>query len=182
MILLTQVLGPFIHLSICGYMHTYYMYCLPLCSPCVLGMCTACAIRERPDGVIAPALWQTEMLQWRHSRLIPVLACAALLRDEGIFHGSTPNFRTRPGTFQVQSHVRLFEESRSQPSLGPCETAIFEEELTRRWAEDNRLLACVPHWSRILNLSIYISYSTCMHYYPHIRSLDIDNGSKFWQG
>ena len=34
-------------------------------------------------------------------------------------------------------------------ALWHCETAIFEEELTRRWAEDNRLLACVPHWSRI---------------------------------
>ena len=67
-ILWTQLLGPFIHSfihsfietkwsllafwssSICGYMHTYHCIVWPLCSPCVLGMCTACAIRKRPGG------------------------------------------------------------------------------------------------------------------------------------
>ena len=149
-------------------------------------------------------------------------AGAVLPRDKRNFHGSALNVSNQIWPLLVQSASQSLWRFQYQPSSGPSETAIFEEELTRRWAEDNRLLACVPHchvsWIYNIYIYIFIYLFTCLFiflfiycvfiylfifiyllfdwliylfiYYnymhgllcPHIRSLDISNGSKFWIG
>ena len=94
------------------------------------------------------------------SSLFTVPAGAVLPRDKRNFHGSALNVSNQIWPLPVQSTTQSLWRFQYQPSSGPSETAIFEEELTRRWAEDNRLLACVPHchvsWIYIY-IYIYIS-------------------------
>ena len=81
----------------------------------------------------------------RHPRLFTVPAGAVLPRDKRNFHGSALNVSNQIWPLPVQSTSQSLWRFQYQPSSGPSGTAIFEEELRRRWAEDNRLLACVPH-------------------------------------
>ena len=73
-------------------------------------------------------------------------------------------------THNLPKGVALMAEAfKIQSPRANYETAIFEEELTRGWAEDNRLLACVPR----CHVSWTYITSACVHYCPRIRSLDI---------
>ena len=106
----------------------------------------------------------------RHPRLFTVPAGAVLPRNKRNFHGSALNVSNQIWPLPVQSTSQSLWRFQYQPSSGPSETAIFEEELTRRWAEDNRLLACVPHchvswiYIYIFNLCIYLLIDWLMTY------------------
>ena len=167
-------------------MHTYYQYIVCHFAVRACLVCTACAKLELngPDGTdlaCPDQCWRLPQhhgrqsrLSRRDSRLFTVPAGAALLRNARTFQDWTPKFPAWTRSLPSPEHVSESLKTPVPAIIGPLRDRHL------RGRTDEKVSPGQPSAGLRATIVMYLElYYKCMHSCPHIRSLDISNGSKF---